>query len=861
MKFIKIILLILVAGQGFFIEANPAIAEPAAPPVIINEIFWSGSSLSYVDEFIELYNTTDEDINIGGWMITGAATNENNLLIPTSSTIPALGFFVVANYLPDNEKSILNVEADLVTSSISLANSAARYILRNAEGQDIDLADDGEGEPMAGSNENKASMARRPNCWDGGLGECWFTTSAAVNLKPEIKDLATPAADNEWQEPKINLPPIAIIDSVASAEIGTEVIFDGASSIDPEGQELNFVWQLNNETVGISSFYGTIFDEPGTYDIKLIVDDGFNQDTTSTQIVIDPAPAPIYVPKTGDLLINEIFPNPADGSEWIEIINTTDQEIELAGWTIWDGRGKIFDLSTVIAPDDYWLITLTSHKLNNDGDQVQLKFGEEVMDSVTYGDWEDEDVSDNALCPGQGHALARALGAVDNDHDSEDFFLTITPTPGRVNKIAWLVQEEEEGEDDDRLLAENESVQSPIPASTVPAASEKKCFESGRLRITELVSDPPAGGVEWIEIYNSEQKISLEGWYVEDAAGTKTALGDYIDSFSYHVIYSPRGKLNNNGDTVILADECGNVIDAVSYGTEIPAPAKETSLALEETMGWALTYTPTPGFKNEIVFPTEEDELAVVEKDAEDDEAAIDNKKTKMVNYYRTDFSQTEIWKIGDNIRIQGVVTVEPGVLGSQFFYIGDNNGRGVQVYSYKKDFPDLENGNVVEVSGTLSQINEMWRIKTKMNEDILILDMDDVEPYDILINGISKDNLGGFVRVSGEVTEKKSSYLYVDDETGEIEIKLGNEIKMAVAPGSSLEINGILINSKNGFRLEPRSDEDFNILVEMAPVEVQEKKKRPYNNLAGFVPLGILGLIGLMNLKKLRKYFPNKKL
>ena len=37
------------------------------PKVVINEVMWSGSSLSTDDQWIELRNTTDKDINIGKW--------------------------------------------------------------------------------------------------------------------------------------------------------------------------------------------------------------------------------------------------------------------------------------------------------------------------------------------------------------------------------------------------------------------------------------------------------------------------------------------------------------------------------------------------------------------------------------------------------------------------------------------------------------------------------------------------------------------------------------------------------------------------------------------------------------------------
>ncbi|MBU4370136.1 hypothetical protein KKG58_05295, partial [Patescibacteria group bacterium] len=56
-----------------------------------------------------------------------------------------------------------------------------------------------------------------------------------------------------------------------------------------------------------------------------------------------------------------------------------------------------------------------------------------------------------------------------------------------------------------------------------------------------------------------------------------------------------------------------------------------------------------------------------------------------------------------------GVVIVEPGILGKQFFYIN-----GIQIYSYYKDFPELAIGDEISIKGIISQSRGEKRIKTK---------------------------------------------------------------------------------------------------------------------------------------------------
>ncbi|MBU0648842.1 lamin tail domain-containing protein [Patescibacteria group bacterium] len=893
MKFLNIMLAVLVSLQGFlfnlnFLQVGVVRAEDEAPAVIINEIFWSGSSLSMVDEFIELHNTTDEDIDISNWVITGAAANRNNLIISTSSTIPALGFFIVANYSPENEKSILDIEADFVTSSISLANSDAFYELEDADGNYIDRADDGEGEPFAGDNEARASMARKPDCWDGGLEECWFTSETRANLKDEVLDLATPGEENGWEEPEVNLAPTAKIISPATAEVNVEIIFDGSQSFDPEEEETSFVWYLDDEEAGTDESLSMSFEESATREIWLVVSDGELENSTSTQIVIFSKPEPPYAPDEGDVLINEFLSNPNGGSEWIELLNKTEETIDLEDWTIWDGKSKIFQLSDFIEPNGFFLATLASAKLNNSGDQVILKYNNQIIDRVAYGDWEDEDISDNAPCSGQEHALARPHGAADTGNDFSDFVVTTTPTPGQGNQILSPEEPEEEDENEEESADEDaaeedeaEDFYDEANADYEEQSDEAEdepaplCYEPDTLLINEFVSDPPKGTDEWIEVYNPlAEEILLDGWWIEDGSKTKTYLEGAIAGNDYFVVYEPRGKLNNGGDSIALKDACGNLIDEVVYGDEIAAPTKETSLA-RDGEAWFLTYSLTPGAANEIIFDESEDEAVEEGEDVkvEDNEdlgsSKISSTKAKAAtkeaeSYQLTDFSKSGEWREEGKIALLGIVTVLPGTLGAQYFYMGDDQGRGVQVYNYKKEFPDLNIGQEIRVSGTLSKTNEMWRLKTKFPEDMEVLEEGEAVARAVALEEISPDYLAGFIEVEGEVTDRKSSYLYLDDGTGELKVyfqKSGAPENIKLESGDKLKVRGILTATKSELRVEPRLPEDMELLNESPLVgETEKKTGRSYNNLAGLIPLGILVVLGAVNLKKLKKFMPNKK-
>lgn len=174
---------------------TPTVVQPG--DVVINELMWSGSSTSIADEWIELRNTTTNPINLTGWKITKALTGGTDLTI-SSGTIPANGFFLIANFAESSASSILNVAPDLITPSLSLANTNAQYVVKDVSSNTIDTADDGSGGPLAGSNvAPKKSMERNVIPGDGTLGTNWHTATTSVNLDALTTESATPKATND----------------------------------------------------------------------------------------------------------------------------------------------------------------------------------------------------------------------------------------------------------------------------------------------------------------------------------------------------------------------------------------------------------------------------------------------------------------------------------------------------------------------------------------------------------------------------------------------------------------------------------------------------------------------------------------
>ncbi len=95
--------------------------------VVINEIMWMGSDGHTADEWIELRNMTDQDIDMNGWEVAGLGAGSNSIII--TGSIPANGFYVIANYSEMDGNSGLLHAPNQVDTSLSLVNTGEQLTL------------------------------------------------------------------------------------------------------------------------------------------------------------------------------------------------------------------------------------------------------------------------------------------------------------------------------------------------------------------------------------------------------------------------------------------------------------------------------------------------------------------------------------------------------------------------------------------------------------------------------------------------------------------------------------------------------------------------------------------------------------
>ncbi len=197
-----------------------------AGDIIINEVMWYGlheGDPDGFDEYIELRNLTDRDIELDLWSIANA--NDFVVGLPPGSIVPANGLFTILDHtmevyqdgVPQDERSAFR-NGDLVVNSFNDNRQSRLYLkdgaldlrLLDPDGNVIDRAGNG-GPAYAGGpgslptdNGSRAvvrSMERRYPAGDGTDAAQWYACSVdegGDNVNEDYRErmLGTPGEDN-----------------------------------------------------------------------------------------------------------------------------------------------------------------------------------------------------------------------------------------------------------------------------------------------------------------------------------------------------------------------------------------------------------------------------------------------------------------------------------------------------------------------------------------------------------------------------------------------------------------------------------------------------------------------------------------
>ena len=307
----------------------------------------------------------------------------------------------------------------------------------------------------------------------------------------------------------------------------------------------------------------------------------------------------------GDVLINEVMADPRGltklpATEYVELHNTTDHEIDLEGWAF------VYDKTAILLPDA---------ELPAGGYAVLYKAGREISVADGAAEVALKRFPANMINAGKPLALKDPSGTVIHSYTYPKAKAGRSIERGEGDK--WHLSSDSRGGTPGEENSEG--------APDKPDEPEKEKSSPGDVLINEVMADPRGltklPTTEYVELHNTtDHEINLEGWaFVYDK--TSIPLPDAeLSAGGYAVLYKAGREISaadgaaevavkrfpanmiNSGKPLALKDPSGTVIHSYTY------PKAKAGRSIERGEGdtWHLSSDPrggTPGEENSEDMP------------------------------------------------------------------------------------------------------------------------------------------------------------------------------------------------------------------------------------------------------------------
>jgi hypothetical protein len=432
--------------------------------VILTEVMFDPVGSESTDEFIEIYNAGSTAVDLSGFAI-GDQTAREKLAFPTGMSILQprqyavvfdLDYFEQSGFydmmIPDSAL-VLAVQDKTLGSGGLLNSRAETIVLLDASNDTVATYKYSPGN-MPGHSDEKIDLLGDDSAENWGDSQKLHGTPGARNsISPLSFDLAIAMDSIIWAPEKparrdvVNVSFVVSNIGIASNELERVQLFadlnnDDNLTEDELANEIPLNLMLapaQKETIALNwqpAHSGII-----AMRIAIVAGADLQQENNSAHFQIPVG----YL--QNDVAINEIMCAPRDeDGEWIEIVNISDEVVNLQGWMMTDEKSisKPIDGDFFLFPGKMFLLAMDSSvtqfqtnfvkingwpTLNNDEDTIRLlDFNRTVVDSTRY-------FFPASAIPGT--SLERINPRI-TDHSARNWGLSVAPagsTPGRQNSI------------------------------------------------------------------------------------------------------------------------------------------------------------------------------------------------------------------------------------------------------------------------------------------------------------------------------------------------------------------------------------------------------------------------------------------
>ncbi|MCK4891171.1 MAG: lamin tail domain-containing protein [Candidatus Pacebacteria bacterium] len=873
-KFI-IFLLTPILIVGIFLIYGSFILASEVDYIVISKIQIGGKTV--YDEFIELYNPTDQEINLENWDLKRKTKSgsENNMLNNIEGIIPAYGYFLIvprANCGSNNSENCYNgfiIADDKYTTNSFLAKNNT-ILLYDDNKNLVDKvgwgeAGDFEGKVININPENNQSLERiningivqdlDNNKNDFILRDNLGPQNSSVvnnqenigqnNKDQEVKDFES----FEHSESSFDQDAKNNNDSEKEESTQESGPNDEDDNLDKESKN-----DADNDNSGDNSQNDYTQDSPIAFqDYK-----ASSLNNSMQENGVSKKTHPNSSQGGNKIIIMEFLPNPEDSdrdNEFIEIYNDSDVEADLSGWILEDKIGKIkkfvIPFRTEISAGKYKVFYSDETKiiLNNSGDGVVLRDDKNnIIDETSISGSVQEE---------QSYILDK----------NGNWVLTLRPTPGRENiikaeekiifekvkefSLETEVNEEKESDSKASELDFFSADRGEQDSSTQENKTNTGYNYSDRIVISEIYPNPfgrdnREGNYEWIELYNnSDENVNLRGWQIDDilekgSSGYIIKEDKIIKARNFAVFENIQTKiiLNNPGDEVNIFWPDGKIIDNIKYKN-----ASEGFSYNRTTNSWAWSKEITPEKNNKIRIIKIEKKLDKndLERSSILDVENIKEEPSKIedikIDYLEANIKDIKHFLRNSRIKVSGVISTPPGIFADNIFYL---SGSGIQVYSYKIKVPEIELGDKIEIIGKVSEVGGEKRILIDNLKNIKILSRNHLIEAQLVLTGNINESVEGYlVVVEGKVSQIKKDVFYLNDGSGEVKIYIKPQTqieKLEIKKDDWMTITGQVSQTSLGYRILPRFQGDVKlskvsgISTAQAFLETKEIKEKNEN-------------------------------
>jgi hypothetical protein len=547
--------------------------------IIINELMYAPTGGE--PEWVEIYNTSDDSINLIDWSVNDVITTPTYAKVKTNAVIPPANYLVITK-----DSSILNYHRILPSPLIKinlpvLNNDADGFVLKDSRGQTMDSVFFSS--TWGGTNGNSlerisaSASSNLSSNWDSSEDIESGTPGRINSITPKTRDIKITKISSE---PEFPVAGDNVFISVTIKNKGSQIASGIIVEFYLDSDSNNVIDQLLSSQSGIilepeDSVYiisGQFIQNLST-GILTAVRVNFQNDEDTLNNYAERLVQSGFANKS--LLINEIMYNPVEGEpEWFELINNSPDSINLKNWSASDLlttplRNFITTMDFYMQPDQFVIVAKDTSfysyhpgvvnvfitnfgTLGNSEDGVILyDFRDAVIDSVHY----------KSKWGGKHGCSLERISFSSPSGDSSNWVTCLSSgksTPGMENSILNILS-----------------------------------VDRNSLVINEIMYDPGIDNCEFIEFYNnSTGSVNIGGWSVEDEKGNSYRLSDTglvilpedyfilaadsvilkkysLDDFK-NVSFAGSSSLglSNEGELILLKDARGLIIDSVFYSSD-----------------------------------------------------------------------------------------------------------------------------------------------------------------------------------------------------------------------------------------------------------------------------------------------------